>query len=59
MMFFQKPSTSPTYRAAAWGVAILGVVAWTYWYAKQGGRRRSKTGVGSGHFVHAGEAAFG
>ncbi|KAM3572913.1 hypothetical protein VYU27_005113 [Nannochloropsis oceanica] len=34
-MFFQRPSSSPAYRAAAWGVAILGVVAWTYWEQKK------------------------
>lgn len=45
MMFFQKPSASPTYRAAVWGVAILGVVAWTYWYAKQGWEEGRASGL--------------
>lgn len=34
-MFNKAPPSSPQFRAAAWAVAIVGVVAWTY-YEQQG-----------------------
>ncbi|EWM26655.1 hypothetical protein Naga_100001g5 [Nannochloropsis gaditana] len=35
MFFKNQPSSSPAYRMAAWGVAIVGLVAWTYWDQKK------------------------
>ncbi len=34
-MFNKAPPSSPGFKAAAWAVALVGVVAWTY-YEQQG-----------------------
>jgi hypothetical protein len=34
-MFNKAPPSSPQFKAAAWAVALVGVVAWTY-YEQQG-----------------------
>lgn len=33
-MFTKAPPSSPQFRAAAWAVALVGVVAWTYYEQK-------------------------